>query len=115
VDEHRVRPGPHSIRVKCENYAEETRAVTVASGKNVKQDFALVANVFGYLTIVPVPAEGTVVKVNGRVIPAPWSFVKVVPGRHVVVVDNEGLRKQRKETVNVRPNDRLERTINLLQ
>jgi serine/threonine-protein kinase len=115
IEGHTVRPGPHSVKVECENYQAETRAVTIVPSQTNKQEFGLTANVFGYISINPVPAEGSVVEVNGKRIPPPWQFVKVVPGRHQVVVVNDGLRKRKTEDVSVKPNQRLDRTINLFQ
>jgi hypothetical protein len=112
---HELRPGPHAVKVACENYAPETRAVTIVPNRSESISFSLSPNVFGYLTINLVPADGTVVEINGQKVQGPVQFKKVVPGRHVVVAQNQALGRKKEETINVRANDRVERTINLLQ
>jgi serine/threonine-protein kinase len=110
-----VRPGPHSVKASCDNYAPETRAVSTQPSKTEQVSFTLTPNVFGYLSINLVPAEGTVVEINGQRVQLPIEFRKVVPGHHVVVARNDGLGKKKEMPINVKPNERLVREINLLQ
>lgn len=114
IDEHPVKPGPHAIRASCENHRDETRAVSVSSGQINRQVFSLTPNVFGYLTVNPIPPEGSIVEVNGKRVPLPVEFLKVVPGRHVVVVMNANLRRRTERTVDVRPNKSVAMDVNLL-
>ena len=111
----RVRPGLRSVSVKCENYAPEVRTVNVEPSRTKEMSFALRPTVFGYLTVRPIPTKGTRIRVNGRRVSLPVEFLKVVPGRHVVQVTNDDLGRNREISVNVGPNDKVERTVNLLQ
>ena len=115
VEKRSVRPGLHAVRVECDNYAPETRNANVESGQERSISFALRPVVFGYLTVRPVPVDGSEVRLNGRRIALPVEFRKVIPGRHIVEVTNDELRKKRSVTVNVRPEQRITRTVNLLQ
>ena len=112
---YRVRPGLRSVEVRCENYAPEVRTVDVEPSRTRALSFALRPTVFGYLTVTTVPAQGTAIRVNGRQVTPPVEFLKVVPGRHVIEVTNDDLRKRRELTINVAPNARIRRVVNLLQ
>jgi len=57
---------------------------------------------------------GTTVQVNGRKM-TDLEFMKVVPGRHVVLVENARLRLRKQLTVDVKPNDKVTRDVNLVQ
>lgn len=110
-----VRPGDHVVQVTCAHYAEESRDVTVFGGEDTKVQFRLQPSEFGYLTVEPVPAQGSVVSVNGQKVPMPVQFLKVVPGRHRIVVENERLRARKEMLVDVGPNTRIRRTIQLMR
>ena len=113
VLEYEVRPGLKAVAVACENYAPQSRTVDVVPGRTRTLSFALTPNVFGYLSITPVPPDSEVT-IGGRTVQA-GDFIKVVPGRQVVEVVNRALRKQTKMSVDVHPNKRVRRTVNLLQ
>lgn len=110
-----ARPGSHAVRVACDHYGEQTRSVMVWSGQSTPVSFSLQPTAFGYLTIRPVPAQGSVVRINGQRVPTPVEFRKVVPGRHVVTVQNRRLRQERRLEVDVGPDARITRRVNLLQ
>lgn len=110
-----ARPGAHQVRVACDHYGEESRSVMVWSGQTTPVSFSLRPTSFGYLTIRPVPAQGSVVRINGQRVPTPVEFRKVVPGRHVVTVENDRLHKKTRVEVDVGPEARITRRINLLQ
>lgn len=110
-----VKAGPSFVRVKCDNYGEESRSVSVSPGKTSEVSISgMTANVFGYLTINPIPKEGTTVEINGRKI-SDLEFMKVVPGRHIVLVENSRLRLKKQLTVDVAPNSKIRRDVNLTQ
>jgi hypothetical protein len=109
------REGSHVVRVACENYGERTSTVFVRSGQTEARSFSLEATVFGYLTIRPVPASGSEVRLNGQRVPMPVEFRKVVPGRHIVTVTNSRLNQTKQIQVDVGPNQRITRRVNLVQ
>ncbi|MCK6548367.1 PEGA domain-containing protein [Myxococcota bacterium] len=115
LEKHALRPGPHSVTARCEHHAEETRAVSIGPGQTSNVSFALSANVFGYLTINPIPFDGSTVEINGQKVSLPVEFKKVVPGRHNVVVSNARLRARREISVDVPANARVTRDVNLAQ
>lgn len=111
-----AKAGPHSVRVKCDNYGEEFRAVAVRP--NATSEVSVVgmtANVFGWLTINPIPRDGTTVQINGTKVELPVEFRKVVPGRHNVTVENAKLRRKKDLSVDVAPNAKVTRDVNLMQ
>jgi serine/threonine-protein kinase len=111
-----VKAGPHSVRVKCDNYAEEFRAIAVRPNATAEISVsAMTANVFGWLTINPIPRDGTTVQINGIKVELPVEFRKVVPGRHSVLVENVKLRRKKELTVDVAPNAKVTRDVNLVQ
>jgi serine/threonine-protein kinase len=113
LDPVRARPGEHRVDVACDHYAEETRVVSVFSKDEAKVHVRLRPTAFGYLTIRPVPVQGSSVIVNGEPMPLPVEFVKVVPGYHRVVVKNDQLRREKTMTVEIGPDDRVVRTVQL--
>lgn len=113
LDKVSVRPGPHLVQVLCENHAEETRAVSVSPRETASASFVPSPVVFGYLTINPIPRDGSVVLVNGQSVKLPVQFLKVVPGRHDVVVRNPRLRATKTLSVDVRANQRVQRDVDL--
>jgi len=106
--------GTYTVIINCDNYAEDFRTVTVESGKTSRVSMSLDANVFGYLTIDVVPKQGTVVRINGQKVRTPVRFKKVVPGRHQIELDNDRLRKSKVISVDVKPNAKVTRRVNLL-
>lgn len=112
---HEAKEGTHDVKVECENYGSDTRMVLVRSGKTADVSFALTAKVFGYLTIRPVPVQGSVVRLNGKRLPLPVEFRKVVPGRHVIEVRNDRLNLSRELEVDVGPNQRITRRVELVR
>ncbi|MCA9552519.1 MAG: serine/threonine protein kinase [Myxococcales bacterium] len=110
-----AKTGSHQVKVTCEHYGEETRSVAVWSEQTTDVSFTLEPVAFGYLTIRPVPSEGSVVRINGKRVPTPVEFKKVIPGRHVVTVENRGLNQSRQIEVDVAPNARITRSVNLTQ
>ncbi len=110
-----VKAGTRTVVVKCENHADYVETVEVSPGRVTKIDAMATAVVFGYLTVQVAPERGSVVSINGRVINGRAEFVKVVPGRHEVVVKNSGLDKTKRVTVDVPPNQRITRSIDLFQ
>lgn len=115
ISGHDVRAGPHRVKVACENYGEEDRTTSVGPGQTEKLSFSLRPTVFGYLTVRALPEAGSEIQIGGKVVPQPIEFLKVIPGNHRIVVVNKGLNMRREVSVDVRPNDRVTRTINLLQ
>lgn len=111
----RAKTGEHSVRVACEHHGEETRQISVWANETAKVSFELLPSEFGYLTVRPIPADGSVVRINGKRVPSPVEFRKVVPGRHVVTVENARYNLKRKMAVQVGPNARVTRRINLMQ
>ena len=61
-----------------------------------------------------VPKQGTVVRINGQKVRTPVRFKKVVPGRHQIELDNDRLRKSKVISVDVKPNAKVTRRVNLL-
>ena len=57
--------------------------------------------------------DGTEVTVNGRAIRPPYQFVKVLPGRHVVVAKNERLGRTKEMQINIEPDARVSRSMDL--
>lgn len=110
-----VRAGAHRVKVACENYGQEDRSVSVGPGQTEKLSFSLRPTVFGYLTIKALPEAGSEIQIGGKTVPQPIEFLKVIPGNHRIVVVNRGLNMRREVSVDVRANDRVTRTINLLQ
>ena len=110
-----AKAGSHRVKVSCEHYGEQTRTVAVWSQQATDVSFTLEPVAFGYLTIRPVPSQGSVVRINGQRVPTPVEFKKVVPGRHVVTVENRSLNQSRQLEVDVGPNARITRSVNLLQ
>ena len=110
-----VRPGLRTVVVQCDHHAPQTKTVDVEPRRTREVSFSLRPTVFGYLTLTAIPASGTEVRVNGRRVPMPVEFLKVVPGRHVVLVTNRDLNRRREVTIDVSPNARIRRTVNLLQ
>ncbi|MBI4817193.1 MAG: serine/threonine protein kinase [Deltaproteobacteria bacterium] len=109
-----LKAGRYTVEVKCEFHAAERREIEVEAGRKLKVDFSSEPNVFGYITIVPIPPAGTIVTVNGRVLEG-WEFVKVVPGRHDVLVENRQLGKRKSLSLNVGPEERINRRVDLYQ
>lgn len=112
---YQVKEGSHTIRVACENYGEDATSRFVRSGQTSNVSFALEPKVFGYLTIRPIPSSGSEVRLNGQRLPLPVEFRKVVPGRHVVKVTNSRLNQTKEITVDVGPNQRITRRVNLVR
>ncbi len=112
---YRVRPGLRTVYVECEYYAPQTKTVRVGPDRTEALSFVLRPVVFGFLTVEVTPFGGSEVVVNGRRRPMPVEFLKVVPGRHVVEVRNERLRKAQSFDVEVGPNAKVRRIVNLLQ
>ncbi|MEL7367413.1 MAG: PEGA domain-containing protein [Myxococcota bacterium] len=110
-----LRPGLHVVSVRCENYAPQTKTVEIVPSKLRNLSFVLKPTVFGYLTLTPQPVNGSVVRINGRRVNLPIEFLKLVPGRHVVEISNADLNKKREVVINVAPNARVRRVVNLLQ
>jgi serine/threonine-protein kinase len=108
-----VKAGMHTLRASCEFYAPDERTVVVRAGQTAVEKMVLEPAVFGYLTIHVEPEEGTVVTINGRRVPLPVEFVKVVPGRHVVEVKNAQLDRRQSINVDVGPEKRISRTVKL--
>ncbi len=108
-----ARPGLHLVRVKCDNYAAETRTASVLSKQKARVNVSLRANVFGYLSVSVQPRDGTKLELNGRPMKLPLRFVKVVPGRHVIKVYNSRLNQTKEVSVNVGPKARVSRSIRL--
>ncbi len=108
------RAGSYEIKVECENYGSEHRAVIVDSGRTADVSFAMRPTVFGYLTIRPIPAEGTVISINGRRVPSPVEFLKVIPGHHDVLLENRSLNLRKTVSIDVAPNARISRNVNLV-
>lgn len=106
--------GVHAVRVECKHHAEQTRRIRVQAGKTAQVSMELRPSEFGYLTVHPVPAAGSVVHIDGTRIPAPVEFRKVVAGRHRVMVENPGLNLKREMVVDVAPNARVTRQVNLV-
>jgi len=110
-----VRAGSRTVIVECENHAPYEETIDVSPGQTSKVDARARAVVFGYLSIAVIPPNGNVITINGRKIEGRAEFVKVVPGRHVVVVKNAGLDKSKSVTIDVPPNAKIPRTIDLFQ
>lgn len=108
---HEARPGVHRVEVRCEHHAAEVRSVLVDSGATANVSVSARPNVFGYLTIVPRPARGSTVEINGQPVDTPVEFLEVVPGRHVVTVRNRDLGAEKRITVRVRPEDKIKRRV----
>ncbi|MFO0729222.1 MAG: serine/threonine-protein kinase [Myxococcota bacterium] len=115
VGDFEVRAGSHKVSVSCQYYAVETRTVDVEPGKTVKVALEPEANVFGYVSVSVKPLNGTVVTINGRKFTPPVEFAKVVPGRHVIEVKNASLSRQKTVTIDVAPDKRIARDIDLFQ
>ncbi|MBI2378691.1 MAG: serine/threonine protein kinase [Deltaproteobacteria bacterium] len=109
-----LKAGSYEIELRCEFHAPEKREIQVEAGRKLKVDFASEPNVFGYITIVPIPPSGTIITVNGRVLSG-WEFVKVIPGRHDVLVENRQIGKKKSLSLNVGPDERVTRRIDLYQ
>ncbi len=106
-----LRAGAHEVRIRCPNHADDVRAVVLAPGKETRVDSDPEPTVFGYLTVVPVPASGVEVRINGERVPLPVESRKVIPGRHEVVVRDRNV--ERRLSVDVGPNARIIRTVDL--
>lgn len=110
-----VRAGSRTVTVRCEHHEDYTETVDVSPGAVSKVEATPRANVFGYLTIQVSPERGSVVSINGRALEGRVEFRKVVPGRHEVVVKNAGLDKTKRVSIDVPPNQRITRRIDLYQ
>jgi eukaryotic-like serine/threonine-protein kinase len=110
-----IKAGDHEVVVRCENYAAENRGVHVEPGQTAKVQVSATPNVFGYLTIKTNPPGGNEVSVNGRKIDGSLEFLKVVPGRHVVEVRNVALDRIKTVTVDIGPNKRVSRVVDMYQ
>jgi hypothetical protein len=108
------RPGSYSIKAECENYGEQSRTIIVDSGRTAQVSFAMRPTVFGYLTIRPIPAQGSEVFINGKPQRLPVEYVKVIPGHHNVLVRNRSLNQERSVSVDVPANARINRQISLV-
>lgn len=108
-----AKAGSHRVRVTCEHYGEEVRSVSVWSGQPTPVSFTLRPSAFGYITVRPVPSQGSVVRINGRRVPSPVEYRKVVPGHHVIEVVNKRLNQTRRIEVDVGPEARVTRRVNL--
>jgi hypothetical protein len=115
VSGYEVKRGQHTVEVECAYHAPETRTVQVEPGKSTKVEITSTPNVFGYLTLRIMPPGGNVVTVNGLRVDPPIEFKKVVPGRHVVEVKNTGLDRTKTMTIDIGPDKRITREINLYQ
>lgn len=115
LEGHEVRPGAHMVKVACENHGEESQALSVRSGETARASFSLRPTVFGYLTVTAIPAEGSELTISGQPVRLPVEFLKVTPGRHMVRVVNRRLNLSREIAVDVGPNARVSRQINLYQ
>lgn len=115
VSEFEVRAGSHKVSVSCQYYAVETRTVDVDPGKSVKVQLEPEANVFGYVSVNVKPLAGSIVLIHGRKMTPPVEFAKVVPGRHVIEVKNPGISRQKTVTIEVAPDARIARDIDLYQ
>jgi hypothetical protein len=112
---HELRPGTYKVRARCQYHAPEETEIDVIPGRAAKVELSPTPNVFGYISIDARPPAGTKVTINGRAIEGPAQFVKVVPGVHVVIVENKGLSKSRRLQFEVGPDKRVERTVDLYQ
>jgi len=110
-----AKAGSHTVKVSCEHYGEERRTVAVWSGQSTPVSFSMQPTAFGYLTVRPVPSQGSVVRINGKRVPTPVEFRKVVPGHHIIKVENRRLNQSRQIEVDVGPEARVTRRVNLLQ
>ena len=111
---HTIEAGTYSVSTICDNYAPGYQTVTVRPGGTSGVSLSLDPNVFGYLTIAVQPSRGSTVRVNGQSVRLPVQFLKVIPGRHEVEVANDALRKNKRVSIRVGPNQRVSRTVNLL-
>jgi eukaryotic-like serine/threonine-protein kinase len=109
------RPGSYQVKAECENYGAESRTVIIDSGKTAEISFAMKPTVFGYLTIRPVPAQGTVISINGQRVSLPVEFLKVIPGRHDIVCENRSLNAKKALSIDVPANARINRDCSLVQ
>jgi serine/threonine protein kinase len=110
-----VKAGTRDVVVECEYYAPYTETIEVEPGRVSKVEAVARAVVFGYLTVQVSPEKGSVVSINGRKIEGRVEFQKVVPGRHQIVVRNAGLDKTKTVTVDVPPDGRITRRVDLFQ
>lgn len=110
-----ARAGSQTVRVKCEHYGEQSRSVMVWTGQATPVSFSLQPTAFGYLTVRPVPSQGSVVRINGTRVPMPVEFRKVIPGHHIIQIENARLNLSRQIEVDVGPDARVTRSVNLAQ
>ena len=110
-----VRPGPHEVRAECAHHRDETAAVTLGAGEDKTLVLALKPSAFGYLTLRVIPSEGTEIRIQDRVVAGPIEFKKIVPGLHKIDVRNEALGKRASFELQVTPDQRIERVVNLLR
>lgn len=110
---HVVKEGTYTIEASCENHASDFTTISVDAGGSAKATLRLEPNVFGYLSITVFPPDGSRVTINDTPVPLPIRFLKVVPGRHVIEVENDRLRKKKSMSVRIGPNQRVSRDVNL--
>ncbi|MCC7384115.1 MAG: serine/threonine protein kinase [Deltaproteobacteria bacterium] len=110
-----LRRGDHQVKISCAYHRPEERTVTILPGKTATLKITAEPNVFGYLTVKTVPPGGNVISVNGRKVDGPVEFLRVVPGRHLIEVVNAQLDKRKSMTVDVGPDKRITREIDLLR
>lgn len=110
---HALSAGTYTVTVRCEHHRPETRAAVIEPGRTVRLEVQAEPSVFGYLTLDISPARGTKVEINGRAVPLPVQFLKVVPGRHEVFVRNDGLARDKRFQVEVGPEQRVSRAVAL--
>lgn len=108
-----LKAGTYSVTVRCEYHRAETRAALIEAGATRRIEVQAEPAVFGYLSLQITPDKGTKVRINGRAIPLPIQFLKVVPGRHQVQIENKGLAREKNFNVEVGPEQRVSREIAL--
>lgn len=109
----RLRPGEHQLRLRCKYHHEAVRDLWLMPGESQKLEVQLEPSAFGYLSLSVTPEAGSRVTLNGQRVRLPIRFLKVVPGRHAVQVENRGLGKTKRFNVNIGPNQNVARRVNL--
>lgn len=110
---HALSGGTYTVTVRCEYHRPESRAAVIEPGRTARIELQSEPNVFGYLSLEITPVRGTKVEINGRGVSVPVQFQKVVPGRHDVLVRNDGLAREKRFQVEVGPEQRVSRTVAL--
>ena len=91
------------------------RAIDVDPGKRVTVSLETEPNVFAYVSVNVKPLAGSIVRIHGRKLKTQVEFAKVVQGRHVIEVKNPGISRQKTVTIEVAPDARIARDIDLYQ